>query len=80
MDIDEKQERTTKPVLDGPRYPMVVVQLVGQDGNAFQLIGRVRQALRRNRVPDAVIEEFSTEAMSGDYDNVLATIMRWVSI
>lgn len=61
------------------RYPNIEVELSGQDGNAFFIIGRVQQALRRNRVPDDEITEFREEATSGDYDNVLQTVMRWVS-
>jgi hypothetical protein len=61
-----------------PRYPNVHVQLSGEDGNAFYIISRVRTALRRAGVDNADIEKFSEEAMSGDYDNVLRTVMRWV--
>ena len=63
-----------------PRYPDINVKLVGQDGNAFFIIGRVRQALRREGVDEATVEAFSEEAMSGDYDNVLRTAMRWVEV
>lgn len=62
-----------------PRYPGVEVQLSGEDGNALAIIGAVRRALRRAGVPIAVVNEFSNEAMSGDYDNVLRTVMAWVS-
>lgn len=62
-----------------PKYPDIEVQLVGQDGNAFNIIGLVRVALRRNNVPTSEIDEFTKEATSGDYDNVLATCMKWVT-
>ena len=62
-----------------PRYPDVHVQLSGEDGNAFFIIGRVRKALRQAGVSQAECDQFSNEAMSGDYDNVLQTCMRWVS-
>jgi hypothetical protein len=61
------------------KYPDIEVQLTGEDGNAFSIIGRVRKALQRAGVPDAEIKEFSDEAMSGDYDNVLQTAMKWVN-
>lgn len=61
-----------------PKYPDVTVQLTGEDGNAFFIIGRVSQALRRAGVDNDEIEAFRKEAMSGDYDNVLRTAMRWV--
>ncbi len=62
-----------------PKYPDVYVQLSGEDGNAFFIIGRVRKALRQAGVSNAEIDAFGDEAMSGDYDNVLRTVMRWVS-
>lgn len=61
-----------------PKYPNVKVELVGQDGNAFFIIGRVRGALKSARVPSAEIDEFVNDAMSGDYDHVLQTCMKWV--
>ena len=63
-----------------PKYPDVVVPLVGGDGNAFAIIGAVTNALRRADVPTDEIESFKTEAMSGDYDNVLQTAMAWVTV
>lgn len=62
------------------KYPDVEVQLSGEDGNAFAIIGRVSSALRRARVPSKEISEFTDEAMSGDYDNVLQTCMKWVTV
>ncbi len=61
-----------------PRYPDVYVPLVGEDGNAFVIIARVRRALQRAGVPAAEIEKFTNEATSGDYDNVLVTVLSWV--
>lgn len=63
-----------------PHYPEIEVQLVGQDGNAFAIIGRVRRALRQGGVSEDQISSFCEEAMSGDYDNVLRTAMQWVSV
>ena len=63
-----------------PKYPNVTVQLTGEDGNAFFIIGRVSKELRRAGVPSLDIEAFTNEAMSGDYNNVLQTCMRWVDV
>lgn len=63
-----------------PKYPHVEVELSGQDGNAFFIIGRVRQALRRAGATEEELERFSDEATSGDYDNVIQTAMRWVTV
>lgn len=63
-----------------PKYPDVEVSLVGENGNTFVIVGKVRKALRRHGVPSSEIEEFSQEALSGDYDKVLQTCMGWVSV
>ncbi len=62
-----------------PKYPDIEVQLSGEDGNAFFIIGRVRKAMRRAGVEDSELDAFNEEAMSGDYDNVLRTAMKWVN-
>lgn len=62
------------------KYDNINVQLSGEDGNAFMIIGRVRKALKSAGVDSKEIEEFSEQAMSGDYDNVLQTCMQWVNV
>ena len=62
------------------RYPDVEVELTGSDGNAFAVIGKVQKALRRAGATEAELAEFRHEATSGDYDNVIATAMRWVDV
>ena len=62
------------------KYPEVAVQLTGQDGNPFAIMGAVGRALRRHGVSAEEISEYETESMSGDYDNLLRTAMRWVSV
>ena len=62
------------------KYPEIEVQLVGQDGNAMSIIGRVSGALRRAGVSNDEISEFVSESKSGDYDNVIATAARWVTV
>ena len=61
------------------RYPEVKVKLVGEDGNAFAILGRVTRALRRAKVPQEEIDLFIREATSGDYDHLLVTAMSWVN-
>jgi hypothetical protein len=62
------------------KYPHINVKLVGEDGNAFSIIGRVSQALRRGKVPADKVKEFQDEATSGDYNNVIQTAMKWVEV
>lgn len=62
------------------KYPDIEVELVGQDGNAFYIMGTVSKALKRAGVPQEEVAEFQSECMSGDYDHLLQTCMRWVSV
>lgn len=63
-----------------PKYPEVTVELLGGDGNAFSILGKVRRALREGGVPSNEIEAFGKEAMSSDYDHLLRTVMQWVKV
>ena len=65
---------------DRPLYPEIEVELSGQNGNAIVIVGLVARALRRNSVPATRVDEFREEAMSGDYDKVLQTAMKFVSV
>lgn len=60
------------------KYPDIQVRLVGEDGNAFAILGRVTKALKRANVEKAKVDEFMAEAMNGDYDHLLRTCMAWV--
>ena len=63
-----------------PKFPDISVQLDGEDGNAFFILGRVRQAMKRAGCTAEEMTEFSNEAMSGDYDHLLQTVMEWVEV
>lgn len=63
---------------DTPKYPDVFVPLVGRDGNAFSILGRVTQALRKAGVSNDEKDAFVGEATSGDYDHLLRTVVKWV--
>ena len=60
-----------------PKHPNITVELVGQDGNAFAILGRCQQAARDAGLEKAEIDTFIAEATSGDYDHLLQTAMRW---
>jgi hypothetical protein len=55
------------------------VRLIGEDGNAFAILGKVKKALRKAGLNDEA-EAFMEEAMSGDYDHLLATAMEYVEV
>ena len=56
-------EVTEKPTL----------KLVGEDGNAFFILGRASKVARRAGWSKQKIYDFLTEAKSEDYDNLLCT-------
>lgn len=60
------------------KYPDVRVPLLGEDGNAFAIMGRVHRAMRRAGMSEAEFAEYQAEATSGDYDHLLQTTMRYV--
>ncbi len=62
------------------RYPHIRVSLIGEDGNAFSIIGACIKAMRKGGVTDPEIESFKDQAMSGNYDNLLRTCMEWVDV
>jgi hypothetical protein len=65
--------------LAGIRYPDIHVQLTGEDGNASAILGKVTKALCHQGHGDQV-PAFLHEAMAGDYDELLTTVMRWVDV
>ena len=56
------------------------VRLVGEDGNAFSIMGRVTRALRKAGYSSDDVSEYKRDAMSGDYNNLLSVTMRWVDV
>ena len=62
------------------RYPDVQVELVGHDGNAFAILGRCVSAARKAGLSENQIADFTLQAMSSDYDNLLQTCMRWFDV
>lgn len=57
----------------------ITVKLVGEDGNAFNILGKVSRALKRAG-HEELAEEFLKEATSGDYNHLLATAMEYVEV
>ena len=58
----------------------VEVELIGQNGNAFAILGRVQRAMRDAGVDKATIDRYMEEATSGDYDHLLATTVKYVEV
>lgn len=62
------------------KYPEIEVQLTGNDGNAYAIMGSVRRALKRAKISSDEIDEYVKQSMSGDYDNLLRVAMSWVTV
>lgn len=52
----------------------VTLELVGLDGNAFSLLGAFMRQAKREKWTEPEIKLVTDEAMSGDYDHLLATL------
>jgi hypothetical protein len=62
-----------------PKYPNIVVELVGRDGNAFAILSATLKAMKENGVSVEERKLFIEETKSGDYDHLLQTVMKWVT-
>jgi hypothetical protein len=61
------------------KFPEVEVQLVGLDGNAFSILGRVAQAMRRAGISKEDIDAYHADATSDDYNHLLRVTMETVT-
>lgn len=62
------------------KYPQVTVELVGHDGNAFAIIGRVHREIARNVSVEAA-QEFQDAAFAcASYDDLLRLCMATVDV
>ena len=55
------------------------VTLIGEDGNAFAILGKVKKALQKAGLKEEA-KKYMEEAMSGDYDNLLRVTMEYVDV
>lgn len=66
---------------DRPLYAHVEVWLPRpHDENVFMTLGRVRRAMKEWGIDPAAISDFFIEATAGDYEELLATVRRWVTV
>lgn len=80
VDLGDTEPRSERPPSTPCKYPSVVVELIGGDGNAFVVLAKVQKALRHAGVPRETISQYIAEATNGDYDHLLATTMQWVTV
>lgn len=77
---EEAWERATIEEKGGVLYPHIKVRLVGEDGNAWAIMGRVTRAMKKAGLSQQVQDEYRAEAMSGDYNNLLYVTTKWVGM
>ena len=63
-----------------PKYPNVTVRVPGKETSDIAIIARVRAALRKAGVSEDEIDAFTTEATTGDDDQLLRTVTMWVTV
>ena len=56
------------------------VKLIDTNGNAFAIIGRVRDALQKAGADREYVFKYINDAMSGDYDHLLCVTMDYVHV
>lgn len=61
-----------------PKKP--IVKLIGQDGNAFNLLGIALKALRDSGYSQEQLAKVQAEAMAGDYNNLLNTLTKYCDV
>lgn len=67
-----------------PKFPEIIVKLIGEDGNSFYIIGKVREALvkagHHGEAKELRTMPVMSKAMSGDYNNLLRTACEYVEV
>lgn len=56
------------------------LELTGQDGNAFCVLGKAGKAARKAEWSKEKTKKFMDEAMNGNYDHLLATCMEYFEV
>jgi hypothetical protein len=77
--IEPKTIQEVGGLFDQTPLTDAVVQLTGQDGNAFGILARVCLAIRESNCPE-LEKAFLDDATAGDYDHLLITCMRYVEV
>jgi hypothetical protein len=64
-----------------PKYKNITVKLVGEDGNAFAIMGMVRKSLLKGSVPPAEVSDIMKDLFdSSSYDSLLQKVLGLVNV
>ncbi len=66
--------------MNDPKFPQIEVELVGNDGNAYAVMGAVGVAMLKGGLTKEDVKEYTESATSGDYDNLLMVTMETVTV
>ena len=66
---------TRNPSATKATTPLPGFRLVGEDGNAFYILGRFRACAKRAGLTREQIDAVCATARSGDYENLLRTFI-----
>jgi hypothetical protein len=56
------------------------LKIIGEDGNAFNILGLARRAATKAKWPADKIDKYLEEAMSGDYSHLLAITAKYFNV
>ena len=60
--------------------PEIEIDLDGEDGNAFVIIGKTCKSLFNEGADEEYLNKYRDEAMSGDYENLLKITYQYVNL
>lgn len=65
---------------DIPVYPDISVRLIGVDDHPMTIVAVLTKGLRDGGIGRDEIDRIVSEALSGDYDHVLSTCLKYVRV
>lgn len=66
--------------MNDPVYPDIHVKLIGTDSHPMMIVAALTKGLCAGGIERDEINRIMREALSGDYDNVLATCLKYVRV
>lgn len=65
---------------DTPIYPTIRLRLHGSSPHPLMILAAMSEGLRASGVERDEIDRIVVEALSGDFDNILATCLKYVRV
>jgi hypothetical protein len=77
-EVEEKFEYSSEVYMEKMQKGPAKLDLTTVDGNAYSIMGAVRQAMRKAGYSQQAQKEYQEDSMSGDYDHLLQVAIAWV--